>query len=55
MAKKGARPFIRLKCTECGSINYTTKKNKTNTPEALELKKFCRNERKYTLHKEVKG
>ena len=54
MAKKSARNFIGLKCSECGSINYTTKKNKTNVAGALELKKFCPKERKQTLHKETK-
>jgi large subunit ribosomal protein L33 len=51
---KGSRIFIRLKCSECGSINYTFKKSKINTKEALELRKFCSKERKYTLHKETK-
>ena len=50
---KSARIFIRLKCSECGTINYTTSRNK-NATEKLELKKFCKKERKYTLHKEVK-
>lgn len=50
---KSARIFIRLKCSECGSINYTQRKNK-NKQEKLELKKFCPKERKYTLHKETK-
>lgn len=50
---KSARIFIRLKCSECGSINYTTSRNK-NASEKLELKKFCPKERKYTLHKETK-
>jgi len=50
---KSARIFIRLKCSECGSINYTTSRNK-NATEKLEFKKFCPKERKYTLHKETK-
>jgi len=54
MAKKGNRPFLRLKCSDCESLNYTTKKSKVNTQEALELKKFCKRCRKHTLHHEVK-
>ncbi|GMR18900.1 MAG: 50S ribosomal protein L33 [Patescibacteria group bacterium] len=54
MAKKGARPFIRLKCGDCGKHNYTTKKNRINTQEALKLKKFCNKCRKQTPHKETK-
>ena len=50
---KSLRIFIRLKCSECGSINYTTSRNK-NATEKLEFKKFCPKERKYTLHKETK-
>ncbi|MDP1710512.1 MAG: 50S ribosomal protein L33 [candidate division WWE3 bacterium] len=53
MAKR-TRIFIRLKCSECGSINYTTTKSKTSQKGALELKKFCPKERKHTLHKETK-
>jgi large subunit ribosomal protein L33 len=48
------RELITLACTECKRRNYTTKKNKTNTPGRLEMKKFCRHERKRTLHREVK-
>jgi len=50
---KGKKGFIRLKCSECGQSNYTVKKSKT-AQGALELRKFCPKERKYTLHKEVK-
>ncbi len=55
MAKKGeARERITLQCTECGSENYRTEKNKKNTPNRLELNKFCLKEKKVTLHKEKK-
>ncbi|PIS12423.1 50S ribosomal protein L33 [candidate division WWE3 bacterium CG09_land_8_20_14_0_10_47_33] len=50
---KAARIFIRLKCNECGRINYTTKKNRA-VQEKLELKKFCPKCRKHTLHTETK-
>ena len=33
---------------------YTTTKNKKNTPDRLEMNKYCRHCRKHTLHKETK-
>jgi len=54
MAKKGPRQTIFLVCSVCGRQNYTTEKNKTNTPKKLVLKKFCPACRKYTEHKEKK-
>jgi large subunit ribosomal protein L33 len=55
MAKKGeVREIIRLVCTEDGKSYYTTTKNKRNTPDRLELMKFNKNLRKYTLHREKK-
>lgn len=55
MAKKGeARQRVTLKCSECKNENYRTEKNKRNTTEKLELKKFCDHCRKTTLHKEAK-
>ncbi|MEE8484346.1 MAG: 50S ribosomal protein L33 [Nitrospinota bacterium] len=46
--------LIALQCTVCKRKNYTTTKNKRKKPAKLELKKFCRFERKHTLHKEAK-
>lgn len=64
MAKpKGARLVITLECTDCrtaeakrspGVSRYTTMKNRKNTPDRLELKKFCRYCNKHTTHKEIK-
>lgn len=55
MAKKGAGvDKIALQCTECKRKNYTTTKNKKNVQGKLELVKFCKWERKHTLHKETK-
>lgn len=55
MAKKGeARERITLECTVCGSENYRTEKNKQNTPERIELKKFCPKSKTVTLHREKK-
>ena len=48
------RENIILQCTECKRKNYTGTRDKRKRPERLELKKFCRLDRKHTLHKEVK-
>jgi large subunit ribosomal protein L33 len=60
MAKKGNRVQVILECTEQkgtgvpGMSRYITTKNKKNTPERVELKKFNPYMRKVTLHKEIK-
>lgn len=60
MAKKGNRVQVILECTEhkvsgkAGTSRYITKKNKKNSPERLELKKFNPILKKVTLHKEIK-
>ena len=64
MAKKGARVVVTLECTEArtstsprrsnGISRYTTEKNKRNTTERLELKKFNPHLNKMTIHKEIK-
>ena len=62
MAKKSKdqRVQVILECTEHknsgqpGTSRYVTTKNKKNTPERLELKKYNRILKKYTVHKEIK-
>ena len=54
MAKTDNRPKITLACTECKRRNYTTEKNKTNDSARIELKKYCRWDRKHTVHRETK-
>jgi len=62
MAKKskGNRMQIILECTEhkesglSGTSRYVTQKNKKNTPDRLELKKFNPRMKKYTIHREIK-
>jgi len=48
------RDIVTLACTECKQRNYTTTKNKRNTPDKLEFKKYCRFCREHTVHKETK-
>ena len=43
-----------LECTECKRCNNATEKNKRNTPNKLELRKYCPWCRKHTVHREVK-
>jgi len=60
MAKKGNRVQVILECTEHkesglpGMSRYITTKNKKNTTERMELKKFNPVLRKMTVHKEIK-
>ncbi|MBP8725185.1 MAG: 50S ribosomal protein L33 [Saprospiraceae bacterium] len=62
MAKKtkGNRQQIILECTEHktsgmpGTSRYISEKNKKNTPDRIELKKYNPVLRKYTVHKEIK-
>jgi large subunit ribosomal protein L33 len=60
MAKKGNRVQVILECTEhktsgkSGTSRYITTKNKKNTPERMELKKFNAILKKVTVHKEIK-
>ena len=54
-SKKGAVEIIALQCTEGKRRNYTTTKNRRNTQGKLELKKYCKFDRKHTLHKETKA
>ena len=60
MAKRGNRIQVILECTEHkttglpGTSRYITTKNKKNTTERIELKKYNSIMRKMTLHKEIK-
>ena len=47
------RDLIALACEECKEKNYTTDKNKKNTPSKLQFKKYCPRCGKHTLHKET--
>lgn len=60
MAKKGNRIQVILECTEhkasgkAGMSRYITTKNRRNTPDRLELKKFNPTLNRMTIHKEIK-
>jgi len=52
---KGNRIQVILECTEKpGSSRYVTNKNRRNTPDRMELKKYNPVLRRHTLHKEIK-
>ena len=62
MAKKskGNRIQVILECTEhkttgvAGTSRYITTKNRKNTLDRMEIKKFNPILKKYTIHKEIK-
>ena len=60
MAKKGNRLQVILDWTDHkdsgmpGTSRYITTKNRKNTPDRIELKKFNPILKKYTVHKEIK-
>ena len=60
MAKKGNRVQVILECTEHketgkpGTSRYITTKNKKNSPDRMEIKKFNSILNKMTVHKEIK-
>ena len=59
MAKKGNRVQVILECTEhkesgmAGTSRYISTKNRKNSPERLELKKYNPVLRKVTVHREI--
>ena len=60
MAKKGNRVQVILECTEqresgvAGMSRYITTKNKKNTPDHLERKKYNPFLKRVTVHREIK-
>ena len=60
MAKRGNRIQVILECTEQkgsgvpGMSRYITTKNKRNTTDRIELKKYNPYMKKVTVHKEIK-
>ena len=60
MAKKGNRIQVILECTQQkesglpGMSRYITTKNRKNTPERLEIKKYNPILKKVTVHREIK-
>jgi large subunit ribosomal protein L33 len=53
MAKKGNRLLVKLRSTESGHMYYTMK-NRKNTTQRLELRKYDPIVRKHVIYKETK-
>ena len=45
---------ITLACTRVQAAQLQQEKNKKNSPDRLEMKKYCRFCKKHTLHRETK-
>jgi large subunit ribosomal protein L33 len=54
VAKTGVREKITLACNECKRRNYETTKSKRNTPDRVEIKKYCRWCGRHTPHRETR-
>jgi len=48
---RGARIAVTLACSECKARNYKTTKSPS---QLVELKKFCKQCKKHTVHRETK-
>ena len=49
--KKSKREYVWLECKDCASRNYRTNVSVAEGTPKIELKKFCKVERKHTTHK----
>ncbi|MCB9010395.1 MAG: 50S ribosomal protein L33 [Actinobacteria bacterium] len=50
----GQRLAITLACQECKRRNYQTNKSRRNTPDRIELSKYCRWCGRHTAHRETR-
>ena len=55
MAKNEKRVKITLACEDCKRRNYITMKSKVNDRERIEMKKYCRWDKRHTVHKETRA
>ena len=54
MARNEKRVQVTLECQVCKRRNYITIKSKVNDRERIEMKKYCRWDKRHTLHKETR-
>ena len=54
MAKKENRSEVTMRCSVCGHELRPVSKNKKNTPDRLEIKRYCKNCKKTVVAKEKK-
>ncbi|MDP2641157.1 MAG: 50S ribosomal protein L33 [Candidatus Yanofskybacteria bacterium] len=54
--KTRKKPFVKLQCSACKSVNYFTRKSlqRKRGESKLEMQKFCSSCRKHAVHKEAK-
>ena len=55
MPKNEKRVKITLACEECKRRNYITMKSRVNDRERIEMNKYCRWDKRHTVHKETAG
>jgi large subunit ribosomal protein L33 len=53
-SRKIKRPLMKMICGTCKDTTVRTRKNPTNTPDRLELKKFCKRCKTHQIFKETK-
>jgi large subunit ribosomal protein L33 len=54
MARGDVRIAVTLACESCKRRNYQTNKSKRNTPDRIELRKYCRWCGKHQPHRETR-
>jgi large subunit ribosomal protein L33 len=54
MARGEVRIAVTLACEECKRRNYQSNKSRRNTPDRIELRKYCRWCGRHTPHKETR-
>jgi len=54
MARGDVRIAVTLACEECKRRNYQTNKSRRNTPDRVEMRKYCRWCGHHTPHKETR-
>ncbi|MDD5605806.1 MAG: 50S ribosomal protein L33 [Patescibacteria group bacterium] len=53
-SRKIKRPLLKMICSKCKDCTVRTFKNPTNTPDRLELKKYCKRCKSRQIFKETK-
>jgi large subunit ribosomal protein L33 len=54
MARSDKRVKVTLACEVCKRRNYITTKNKQNNRDRIQMNKYCRWDRKHTVHRETR-
>jgi large subunit ribosomal protein L33 len=54
MARGDVRIAVTLACEDCKRRNYQTNKSRRNTPDRIEMRKYCRWCGHHTAHKETR-